>query len=86
MSELLSLMPFINLIMVIGIVPLIKNLNNLNTTIEKLVVRLDFMENDIAAKQNRMEKDLQTINEKINKHIEQHPDQCRKMMEFYKKD
>lgn len=78
MADFNSLIPFINILLMVGIVPLFKTLSALNINLEKLCMRIDFMENDIAEKQILMGKNLDAIAEKLQKHLDGHQEQCHR--------
>lgn len=72
LAEINSLLPLLNIIFAIGVVPLIKTLNNLNNNLEKLCLRLDYIEKDIGSKHERLEAEVKTWSHRLERHIEQH--------------
>lgn len=67
-----SMLPLLNIIFAIGVVPLVKNLNNLNSNLEKLCLRLDFIERDMGARHERLEQDVKKLGDTVDRHINTH--------------
>jgi len=69
LQDITSALPLLNVLFAFGIVPLIKSINGLNSAVEKLVLRIDFIEKDIVAQNKRIEKDLSSLSERIDRHL-----------------
>jgi uncharacterized protein (DUF2164 family) len=65
MEELLKLIPFINVIMAFGIIPLIRNIQLLNTNLEKLGVRLDYIEKDIKSNHENVDRRMNELHDRV---------------------
>lgn len=75
MDTITTFLPLLEFVFAMAIVPLIKNLATLNTTLEKLVQRIDFLEKDITRQQDRIEKQIATIEAKfdsLDKRMDEH--------------
>ena len=65
MDELLKIVPFINILMAFGIVPLIRNIQLLNTNLEKLGVRLDYIEKDIKSNHENVDRRMNDLHDRV---------------------
>jgi uncharacterized protein (DUF2164 family) len=65
MEELLKLVPFINILMAFGIIPLIRNIQLLNTNLEKLGVRLDYIEKDIKSNHENVDRRMNELHDRV---------------------
>lgn len=66
MDDILRLAPFINILMAFGIFPLIKNIQLLNTNLEKLGVRLDYIEKDIKSNHDNMDRRISELQDRVS--------------------
>jgi hypothetical protein len=69
MSDFNQLLPLLNIIIGIGVIPLIRSINGLNSTVEKLCLRLDFIEKEAVTHQQRLDKDVAVLHTRIDKHV-----------------
>jgi hypothetical protein len=66
MDDILKLIPIINILMAFGIYPLIKNIQLLNTNLEKLGVRLDYIEKDIKSNHDNVDRRISEIHDRVS--------------------
>jgi len=71
-SDINALLPLLNIVFVIGIVPLVKSLNSLNNNLDKIILRIDFIEQTTITNQNRLDKDIDLLSSKLQKHLDSH--------------
>lgn len=64
-----SMLPLLNIIFAIGIIPLVKNLNTLNSNLEKLCYRLDFLEKDMKERHDRLEHDVKDRHDRLEQDV-----------------
>ena len=65
MEEFLKFIPMLNIIMAFGIYPLIKNIQLLNTNLEKLGVRLDYIEKDIKSNHDNVDRRIGDLHDRV---------------------
>lgn len=72
LSDLNQLLPLLNIIFVLGVIPLVKTLNTLNGNILSLCSRLDCLEREIKIKHEHLESDVKNWVEKLERHLDYH--------------
>lgn len=67
---LVELLPFINLLLGVAVIPLIKTLFAINKSLDEISTTVKLLEQDVNSKVKDLAKEVERINSKLAKHDE----------------